>query len=177
MKKAKLIPILFSTPMVRALLEGRKTQTRRINFKCEVGDVLWVRETWAPDCEWNENPYRYKADYFGNTVTKWKPNIFMPRLACRLFLHVKDMRRERLQDISEADAYAEGIIFKKVESTSNREIWHQNYIGQCLDNIGAIESYRTLWDSINAKRGYSWESNPMVDVIELKRIENYGGPK
>ncbi len=177
-------PILFSAAMVKAILEGRKTQTRRVikpqpihNIKhreyiavidgskkqCpygQPGDRLWVRETWQlseeagmyypetgrlPDtlCE-------YAADY--SEVERkdggpWKPSIFMPRWASRITLEVVKVRVERLQDMSYEDAVAEGID----------HIYPQGRL-----------QFRMLWDSINAKRGYGWDVNPWVWVVEFK---------
>jgi len=189
----KMKPIIFSTPMVQAILEGRKTMTRRvvkpqpkvckevssikrhsnpacknwlaetnnggtigivnIKSKYEPGDILWVRETW------NQDPisYLYKADY--GLIYKyqtWKPSIYMPRAAARIFLRVTDVRVERLQDISEADALNEGCDGEIAGTIS----------------IKPIEEYKALWDSINGKRGgaYKWDSNPWVWVIEFERV-------
>jgi len=228
-------PIIFSGPMVRAILEGRKTQTRRVVKRTEGNNVvefrpigdgrfevfedrysdgvissvrrfyrcpygapghrLWVRETWQmvdQDGEADASdslrhrlgttaPFRgcqgerkitwravYRADgeathpEYGPIV--WRPSIHMPRWASRLTLEVKAVRVERLQEISEADAVAEGI----------------EDLG---DGVGKIEReksvaystihglYVELWNSINAKRGYGWEANPWVWVIEFRRIE------
>lgn len=176
-------PILFSTEMVRAILDGRKTQTRRVvkdkmlqenngdvdeEFllltmdKCpygKVGNVLWVRETYRHQM----GSYRYKASpnvviktqNMGASMVsdKWKPSIFMPKAACRIFLEITSIRVERLQDISEQDAKAEGtspkegIIFKRIERYD--------------------EAFERLWISINGLE--SWDSNPWVWVIEFKQ--------
>jgi len=144
-------PILFSTPMVQAILEGRKTQTRRIKFKCEPGDVLWVRETWRG----LGSHYFYKATHDDENL-HWKPSIYMPREVCRLFLRVINVRLEHLRDITEEDAIAEGFA---------ADGWARF----------AGENFRDFWNDLNAKRGYSWESNPLVTVIEFERIENYRG--
>lgn len=166
-------PIIFSTEMVRAILDGRKTQTRRvikdkyiksrwhdaegehILAVCpyEAGDRLWVRETWVPsfhglDC-------LYKADEASNElfpVNKWKPSIHMPRWASRINLKITEVRAERINDISTEDCMAEGLE-------------------QRIPYEGFRYRFRRLWDSINAKRGYSWESNPWVWVIEFKRAQ------
>ena len=132
-------PILFNTEMVRAILDGRKTQTRRIikpkptnprwnnvgwlgwddghgyrmKPPCEPGDVLWVRETWNGD--WCDH-YIYKADG-GSAVSagydkepRWHPSIHMPRDAARIFLRVTDVQVERLNEISQSDAIDEGAL-------------------------------------------------------------------
>jgi hypothetical protein len=183
-------PILFSGPMVRAILDGRKTQTRRavkINqrgcggppFKVDgvtvcsphgvPGDRLWVREslTYITSDPVNATPCKvhcytasippgmtsanpYEANYLFPTDgkphlnPKNTPGIFMPRWASRITLEVVDVRVQRLQDINQRDAMAEGTNGK--------------------------HSYATLWDSLNAKRGFGWGTNPWVWVIEFKRV-------
>lgn len=216
----KFIPILFSTPMVQAILEGYKTQTRRANnlsevnhdsdewkytgfefglhhfehsysmghhpqiqerkpkTKCpygQVGDVLWVRETWieAPElCTWKK--YSYKADYNSHLAElgKWKPSIYMPKSACRIFLKVKSVRVERLQDISEQDAKSEGVL----DMFFGKDIAGEAYFNYMDKNGGydcvadnAIHSFQTLWQSINGPE--SWEANHWVWVIEFERVE------
>lgn len=208
-------PILFSTPMVQAILDGRKTQTRRVvkpqpprctengtpysGFqattlpietgydltaymdnpkyigKCPYGnpgDRLWVRETWADLKTLSDDNLKgiiYRADgidHYGNEdgyvdtsseYMKWKPSIFMPKHACRLFLEVIDVRIERLQNITEEDAEKEGIQFLRD-------------IPDADETLTSKELFMCLWDSINEKRGYSWESNPWVWVVEFRRI-------
>lgn len=193
-------PILFTGPMVRALLAGTKTQTRRIVkgtwheaggylqsepggdegewcFGCSQlpasfltrcphglpGDTLWVRETFyndIPDGKDIEHVY-YRAD--GTCCeqipecscaevgkVKWTPSIFMPRWASRITLQVTGVRVERLREISAGDCLAEGI-----DPTATR----------CV-----IAEYRTLWDSINAARGYGWASNPFVWCLSFTRL-------
>ena len=196
-KKVRERPILFSTEMVEAILEGRKTQTRRIvkgvaldwlapnmfmpeyvaskgNNLCPYGyenDILWVRETWRltdflhPSDE--NYGYIYKASENGKEWESnceewyWKPSIFMPKEACRLRLKIKSIRIERLQEISEKDAIAEGI-----ELIGNR---YKQYLRTRLDETveNPIYSYMTLWESINGIG--SWEKNPYVWVIEFER--------
>lgn len=198
-------PILFNALMIRALLEGRKTQTRRVvkpqppldlticrksdgmhpgsdgrlhwtnGFQLEFwpgglnkankdmmppyqpGDVLWCRETTCAECG-GDPCYRADADFCGMTGEQkppyggWTPSIHMPKWACRLFLRVTNVRVERVQDISEEDARAEGVDLK-------------NGIGQLCPR----SAFRRLWDSINAKRGYGWGVNPWVWVYEFER--------
>lgn len=138
----KLRPILFSTAMVQAILEGRKTQTRRVVkpqpmkdsaaphkdgnqwlhmgsvYKCpygQPGDILWVRETWAlpQDLDGNDIGYQYKTEYGdGSEDWNWKPSIHMPFAAARIFLRIKSVRVERLQGITEEDAIDEGVETK-----------------------------------------------------------------
>jgi hypothetical protein len=185
-------PILFSGPMVRALLDGTKTQTRRIvefdhsptgnptlmdneepvywawgfdHYVCPYGvpgDRLWVRETWnRTNPGGAEGLYYFKADgcgphglnFHGDEL--WRPSIFMPRAACRLFLEITEVRVERLQDISEKDAKAEGVL-----------------VGEPDNQYPSFrDAYASLWDSLNAKRGYGWDKNPWVWVVTFKRIK------
>lgn len=211
-------PILFSTLMVKAILEGRKTQTRRVVkmpprkflfedgqwkgesgriYKSpygEVGDVLWVRETWTdPTPDQSGYPILYKADfpmtYHGTeadptqTITlqakdyKWKPSLFMPRDACRLFLKIKNIRVERLQDISEDDACDEGIEILDSPNcdAGDYNSYPRNYMISEKDADGFpyfkdgeyIKSFQSLWESINGEK--SWEDNPFVWVIEFEK--------
>jgi hypothetical protein len=211
LKTIKERPILFSGPMVKAILEGRKTQTRRVMVPQPVpskvfagqmrwkrlcrpmdelalscpygkpGDRLWVRETWAQiyrtgdycirdegeffQCPCDGCRVEYRADtgnpYPGewpedmakedDEAPRWRPSIHMPRWASRLTVELVNVRAERLQDISEEDAAAEGVAFTK-------------YL-----NANARFHFKELWDSINAKRGYSWDSNPWVWVLDFER--------
>lgn len=194
----KIRPILFSTEMVHALLAGRKTQTRRIVKpqppapecsysallkKCpygQPGDLLWVRETWAWDGQTSFTDLQaignfwYKADDTGYSPAKWKPSIFMPKEAARIFLRITDVRVERLQDISEEDAKAEGA-----QPSSHRcggfgyyEAGGDVHECECqgfIENSPAIEGYKWLWESINGAG--SWGANPWVWVISFERCE------
>ena len=163
-------PILFSTEMVRAILDDRKTMTRRVvkpqppedwGVKCpygKIGDVLWVRETF---CKY-KGDYLYKADFDPLTRkeferdNKWKPSIFMPRSASRISLRITNIRVERLNDITEEDAKLEGVIYP-----ANPVI--ENY------GNGYRTNFRLLWESINGKA--SWGQNPWVWVIEFERLK------
>lgn len=164
-------PILFSGPMVRAILDGRKTQTRRVakGFlpwdECPYGlpgDRLWVRETYRSAIHGAGRKIVYRADQDGSTDGfVWRPSIFMPRALCRLVLDVAAVGVERLQDISLHDCYAEGCerpnplrLGSVVCETDNARGW-----------------YTQLWDSLNAKRGFGWATNPWVWVVEFKRAE------
>lgn len=206
--KTKLVPMLFSTPMVQAILDGRKTQTRRImkpqphadanqvvrdgegywfdyqsggGERClggkwlpriQPGDVLWVRETWCGLPHINERNaretwYYYAADGECNEAdfNGWKPSIHMPYAACRIWLRVKDVRVDRVQEISEADAIAEGCenraSFSYFDPSTRRELRpHQH-------------EYMRLWNSINGDD--SWASNPYVWVYTFERCEKPGG--
>ena len=192
-------PIIFSTPMVQAILDGRKTQTRRVvkingypitspdesleltkegliyhsinsmsgYYKppCQPGDILWVREAWSEHQEYYNNSakvfaephYIYKAD--GVYANKWRPSIFMPREAARLFLRVKTVRVERLQEITLEDIEHEGLY---CDPPYTKE--HYAY------EPGMRIHWIKLWDSLNAKRGYGWDTNPWVWVIEFEKI-------
>lgn len=204
-------PILFSTDMVQAILDGRKTQTRRVfrqitdrqlaggwttatgwyktpagwyaeesgaplgPFACpygQPGDRLWVRETWATiaqynhlkpsdipkgearwPCVWYYAPKRASASAQNSGsqfIGKKRPSIFMPRWASRITLRVTNVRIERVQDINTADIRDEG---------ANSDDWSR-------------PGFINLWDSINAKRGYGWDINPWVWVIEFEKINN-----
>lgn len=204
-------PIIFSAPMVRALLAGTKTQTRRgaskpvrhpdlgnwytpgalvlehepqhvIERACpygQPGDRLWVRETWAEcarrqpltdedlpwqqhgrilvyaaDPEWNGARLFVCADGVARWAKpeRWRPSIFMPRWASRITMEVTGVRVERLQDISEADAIAEGC-------TNSLHLPGGRF---------ANENYQHLWWQINGDG--SWEANPWVWVVEFKRV-------
>ncbi len=213
-------PIIFSTPMVQAILDDRKTQTRRVvkpkysntHFEwftnkygtrfierenapparklpdgstvhtvtaCEevtcpakTGDILWVRETWAECTDmFGEFPQPiYKSDFTAeecgeakNDGHRWRPSIFMPRASARIFLHVTDVRAERVQEISAADARAEGCPLC---------IGIHN-CGGCderCEHMMPREWYRGLWDKLNAKRGYGWDENPWVWVYKFERV-------
>jgi hypothetical protein len=187
----KMKPILFSTPMVRAILEGSKTMTRRVvperilekqlvvdvpvRIHCEhyapirVGDVLWVRETWRFD----EGEYFYKADDDCPEGYDWKPSIFMPKEAARIFLKVTGIRCERLQDITEEDAIKEGVETIISKFTGRQYYKDYRHIPGCEGGWwSAVDSFRTLWNSINGKRpGYGWENNPYVFVYGFERTE------
>lgn len=184
-KRVKERPILFSGEMVRAILEGGKTQTRRILKQKAIdwlptlsdisiagkestglchygytGERLWVRETWMID-PGAERKLHYKADIpFAEEGYNWRPSIHMPRAASRLLLEITDVRVERLQDISRADAKAEGAT----KAYLNKEGYYTEH-----EEGTYKEGFAALWQSINGKE--SWEANPWVWVIEFKRIE------
>lgn len=245
----KELPILFSAPMVRAILEGRKTQTRRVMkqqpehrwnllrvdesgasfctgnhersqgcsgdvvMACpygKPGDRLWVRETWRVEAwsdidnnlqigyaaggNWDRSdviPAQYDPDgeMFCKLAaqseedaikrgfdpadgdidaqswtwsekeipTRWRPSIHMPRWASRITLEVTGMRVQRLQDISEGDAFAEGM------NSGSLEIWKSG-------DDTPIGMFGQLWDSINDARGLGWDTNPWVWVVEFRRV-------
>lgn len=187
MAEIKERPILFSGEMVKAILEGRKTQTRRVMKPQppEIGlfdDHLWLcskKGVWANghghqlkcpygqtgDTLWVRETH-YPLDNKGAAlyradgqceVAKWTPSIFMFRKYSRINLKISDVRVERLQDISEEDAKTEGLI---------REISAVSTFWNGLRN--PILAYRFLWEKINGRD--SWDKNPWVWVIEFGRI-------
>ena len=184
-------PIIFSTPMVQAILDGRKTQTRRLikdkditnNFdidvdgsayayinpetgdscpptaiaKYQVGDILWVRETWSRD---ESGEYVYRTNYgtteddsFPPSMFRWRPSIHMPREAARIFLLVTNVRVERVQDITEDEAIKEGA---KAYGPNN-----------CSGTSARI-AFAEIWDKTTTE--HEWRTNPWVWVIEFEKI-------
>jgi hypothetical protein len=242
-------PIIFSGESVRTILDGRKTQTRRVitnsggndvhidrllgewslsehpvsyeeakasfddyypwrptrgpkpgdwlwtlqtdvdDTACHVfrcphgvpGDVLWVRETWQHLEYGGDDIVVYRAtcinDCFGWSpgegvieqikIKSWRPSIHMPKWACRLRLRVTDVRVERVQEISEEDARAEGCV-------CDVEIERQLPGGEPADYTGlyATERFEEGWDALNAKRGFGWAKNPWVWALTFERIED-----
>ncbi len=187
-------PILFSAPMVRAILAGTKTQTRRVVKDRHIGQIdtsklpgpagwsrpmpygqpgdrLWVRETWAcfDSHVRPKSRIAYRSDTPDGEMVRvdapWKPSIHMPRWASRITLEVTGVRVERLQDISEADALAEGV--EQVLKGRFR-IYGRETDGRDTDR-SARTSYCSLWESINGPG--SWDANPWVWVIEFKRVQ------
>lgn len=234
MMPEKMKPILFSTDMVRAILDGRKTVTRRVvpyelsgayddpkglsdgsyefavpvyalgnsdlqyvhvKPKYQPGDILWVRETtylcgrWVKNgitktgkqkwrFIWDKSKPVFYAESTPDDIKRLRtdvgyfkrPAIFMPREAARLFLKVTNVRVERLQEITEEDARAEGITeyiiqFKSKFTEAENDTWR---------NRTTTENFAALWDSINGKR-YSWESNPWVWRVEFKGTDRISG--
>jgi hypothetical protein len=226
--------VLFSGPLVRSILAGQKTQTRRpIKFRVgpggtklvripnrnacikltdvglvwnpysgcpdtpwvdgqhdgmvacpfgQAGDRLWVRETWkflGTDMNrlgrthmMQDGVFEYRADGQRVTIcrphqdierymighTKWRPSIHMPRWASRITLDVVNVRVERLQDISEADAKLEGMPGLEP---------HQSYAGF----LGPYrEQFRGDWDAIYANRGLGWNANPWVWAVDFRMV-------
>ena len=208
---SRYVPMLFSTEMVEAILNGTKTETRRIvkfpsDFegkvynngiyglkyssilfdgnlkrlfpKIEFGDIIWVRETFRPiEQEIGKPRYEYKASEKVNLKDKWKPSLFMPKDACRIFLKCVSARAERLQDIDEKSAINEGIedMLLNVDTPATA---YRNYMATYKDlqkdhwshvANDAVESYMTLWQKINGKE--SWEKNPFVWVYKFEVIK------
>ena len=212
-------PILFSGPMVRAILSGRKTQTRRVVkwpllspsdgvkkrlLICDdvpllrkilqgpfrhphtrfcpyglPGDRMWVKETHFESRKWRHAPlfaaapdFIYRADYdYREELSSvigchhWRPSIFMKREASRIALEIVSVRVERLQEISEGDAVAEGI--EPVQMPTG-EVMYDNHLERGAMMARAVSSYASLWESINGAG--SWSLNPWVWVVEFKRI-------
>lgn len=247
-------PILFSGPMVRAILAGRKTQTRRVVRTIEgnamrllpcigsrtamylidemgpawcpaggdppepwpadryaeispygvAGDRLWVRETWSKSAlgaypcpsAW------YRADFtkhddpaldamhdvgcHGNRADcwqcvseregpfRWRPSIFMPRALSRITLEVTDVRVERLQDITEEDAKAEGVIDGTIPACSDHPALVGHVLGQddgkCVLHPTRRRAFEVGWDVINGKR-VPWARNPWVWAVSFRRVQ------
>lgn len=204
--------ILFNTEMVRAILDGRKTCTRRIvksqptahyGAQCikppyQPGDIIYVRETWhkyikrvgkGQNCHLAEF-YGYKASIANSEDAEepWKPSIHMPKEAARIWLKVTDVRVERLQDITEDGAEAEGMpdsLDYPVDKAYCPLCKGEGIIGTVdVHSLGHMDvdcpycdSYRkrfeNLWNSINQKSldSYGWYANPYVWVIEFERCE------
>lgn len=226
----KYIPILYSTPMVQALLKDIKLMTRRtkgldfinknsnlfrydscddsygdydrrepdatlhwfenidengkelekyVSVKCpygKVGDVLWVRETFVKVITiYGGEAFIYKADdnCYKDTIEDWqgwKPSLFMPKAACRIFLEITDIRVERLKDISYEDASKEGVKCVNVHViVLYKDYFDKNNTRGFEGENNTIKSFESLWQSINGKE--SWDKNPFVWVISFKRIE------
>ena len=165
--------------------------TPNIRVKVHKGDIFWVRETWQFDYHWTQGKggFVYKSDFPPKSLMleeKWKPSIFMPKEACRIFLKVANVRVERLHDISEEDAKAEGVerIHVEIAPSPHNDMaggfdyafvdyMHRGEYAGWGGDAGccrtAKESFFTLWESINGKE--SLESNPLVWVYDFERIE------
>jgi len=192
-------PVLFSGAMVRALLDGSKTQTRRaVKVRCQEigerddgslwpwsenpdtaadhwhacpygqpGDRLWVRESWKAHTTFDHLPPRdipeshvwYLADDGYKAQSRTRASMHMPRWASRILLEIVAVRVERLQDISEKDARAEGVTIEE-----------RHMAGYCAGQFlpPSIRAYRDLWESISGDG--SWGANPWVWVVEFKRV-------
>jgi len=207
---AKERPILFSAPMVRAILDGSKTQTRRVVKMRHVaawhngvpslftsypygkpGDRLWVRETFTvvgydeerdqilgkagpPDEPWWGIRPAGKVSLFSE---KWRPSLFMPRWASRINLEVVNVRVERLQDISEDDALAEGAGWETTGDTS-RDLDRLARMTGITDHGSNLSTrrahYALLWESINGPG--SWNANPWVWAVEFRVRDSSENP-
>lgn len=203
-------PILFNTEMVRAIMDGRKTCTRRSikpqweecphckyvhneyiydklaqNVYCarcgyplvperkapyQPGDILYVRETWGEGYE--DGTYIYKAsDKLANhpmfkesSKRLYHPSIHMPKEAARIWLKVTDVKVERLQDITDDGAKAEGANWKNGKNVGFEEKMRRT----------AVERFSEIWDSTIKKSDldrYGWQANPLVWAISFTRCE------
>lgn len=150
------------------------------NIKCpygQPGDILWVRETWKP-IYYIPNGYTYKANAHPQMPKKgWKPSIHMPKEACRIFLLLKEVNVERLQDISEEDAKAEGV---KLSGSGRKYLNYRDNrsrVTQFVFNCDtAKESFKTLWWEINGFRDepFAWFKNPYVWVLKYEVLATNG---
>lgn len=179
-------PILFSGPMVRAIIDGRKTQTRRVvkpqpqgewaapgKSACPYGmpgDRLWAKEAFRLGKDWDKhspgqvfaNPppkVWYEADGPApDGLGRLRASIHMPQAIARLTLEIKSVRVERVQDISANDAQAEGIAKPRYDE-GRYYSWVDSW----------VDPFRDLWDSINGKT-HPWASNPWVWVVAFARV-------
>ena len=233
-------PILFSSPMIRAILDGRKTQTRRVvkpqpthrlieglghitrgmdpaddgavwydadcvnpgrEVRCpfgRVGDTLWVRETWReiedPAAKRSEcsritvdslgDTQRWVCDYAADKPTRimdkigrpqWKPSIHTPRRLSRITLEITEVRVQRLQEISEDDARAEGVLSYWGELDGRAFDIYENAICRAAKiryrdatSACSLDHFAVVWDRINGKT-YPWDSDPWVWALTFRR--------
>lgn len=230
-EKAKAKPILFSTKMVKAILDNRKTVTRRVvkngnrtptgiernkfytyvdtlngkpfygagfykdsdifivdgvqhidaeYFKMpyKIGDVLYVRETWAKISDWTcvdeevgcPDGYIYKAEWRDSEHPIWHPSLHMPKEAARIFLRVTDVRVERLRDITAEQIINEGINIGKID----KEKYVKSKAYAILADNLPIARFADLWDNTIKKKDlplYGWDASPWVWVISFEVIE------
>lgn len=155
---------------------------RGIKPKYEVGDILWVREKWRKNDTLTGFPYHHYADntiYTNRDNEKWKPSLFMPKEGCRIFLKVTDIRVEQLQDITHEDAVDEGVEYIDIEEpfTIGYKLYGKHRIPDLMGRKAvtgtAIESYQTLWESINGQD--SWDENPFVWAVSFELTERPKG--
>lgn len=181
--------IIFIAPMVRAILECRKTQTRQVikpqpstvdehglwyrmpsggeSLNCypcpygKPGDRLWVAETW--NCI-GTGITAQRQDWVRYRATDgeemyWRPSIFMPRWASRITIEIVSVRIEQVQDIREADVLAEGVPQYTLARGAMSE-----------PQTDSRWKFIELWNSINGDQGYGWDANPWVWAIEFRRF-------
>ncbi|RSV11632.1 hypothetical protein CA235_18345 [Sphingomonas sp. ABOLF] len=175
-------PIIFSSPMVRALLAGRKTQTRRLATsplrRVQPGDRLYVREAWSHTGEgvWTIEDARrhilgghpiYRAEHEGVPPLRWWPSLHMPREFSRLTLIVDGVKLEPLQDISEADGEAEGCVW---DSADGLDVWYVPGAEMPRNGATAAKCYSILWDSLHTKPGERWQDNPHVVALTFRVV-------
>lgn len=207
----RIKPILFNTEMVRAIMDGRKTCTRRlikhnidavlnspyhmehpeiedkqiISKLCwsphQPGDILYVRETWHRDL----SRYMYRANYSDTekfyqndkeVQMKWRPSIHMPKEAARIWLKVTDVRVERLQEITEEEAKAEGAkqCYEHVDRIENKPVTYLAEDGHGYYVLG----FKNIWNNTIKKSDldrYGWSANPWVRVIEFEQCDKPEG--
>lgn len=196
----KDLPILFSGPMVRAILDGRKTMTRRViapgHARFQVGRRMWVRETLRERAEGIEAVWTYAADGAVISLPEDDPrvgamlswahhkegdvctSIHMPRWASRITLVISAHRVERLHEITEADAQAEGLpgdaSLRPKGWDPDGDDWNAgitaNWIATYGDPGTPIGHFRHLWEAINGKRA-PWADNPLVEVVSFERVQ------
>lgn len=188
-------PIIFSAPMIRALLDGRKTMTRRLAWvegkpktvrgrkmtgfrrssvwqDVQPCDRLWVRETWMPAIDAGGSDWRYAANYDPDGVVRmkqlqrWNPSIHMPRRASRITLVVEAARVERLQDISEDDAEAEGLW----RGRARRHLfWNAAWECRLFEGRRHQDVFAELWGSLHGDG--AWEANPEVVALTFRVVK------
>lgn len=229
----KEIPILFNTEMVQAILEGRKTMTRRIiktthhgwdcqkmifalsrtikahftkissligfhafftgdgfedhklGTKCpygQLGDVLWVRETWCLPSLYDgfESDYYFKAGFSSANIEtrhaskSWKPSIHMPKEAARIWLSVEEIRVERLRDITQEDAISEGIKFSRLFEEWGGVVPHPKVKDHYRWYANPVDAFNNLWIHINGEE--SFKANPWLWVVKFRVLSTTGKP-
>lgn len=234
-------PILFNTEMVKAILDGRKTTTRRIikglpdtvydfeyaenntveflygicseqvfmdlsmtmEIPYQIGDILWVRETWQQASNSNDldqaiegtERYLYRADnpqpfnlWIDTNTGKhkdkmpWRPSIFMPFEAARIFLMVTSVHIEKLQDITGEQAINEGVHPWGLKNEKRLNQWckYTKMINPDAKEGSMKGEFAAYWDSITKKSDltlYGWNANPYVWVIEFARIDKEDIPE
>lgn len=186
--------IIFSKPMVRALLAGIKTQTRRkLKFQPDhpaalpplsacpygkPGDRLWVREAWRTLRDYDDlppgklphdAPLQYEADR-DRSAARFEPGrlrqgLFMPRWASRIELEITEVRLQQLQDITEQDAAAEGVQVVRYG------VAEDDYLADEEDEdlLGAVDLYRAVWESLQGVG--SWDQNPWIWVVTIRTVQ------
>lgn len=212
----RILPKLFSTPMVQAILARRKTVTRRgtgleeVNenpdawrigktntrtvvfhpndgtesttvfiiqaMPCTVGDIIYVRESWAAvlECGGGSSSIIYKADFPEGKLTGWKPSLHLKREHSRIWLRVTNVTCERLQSITEESARAEGVLEYEDGTYKNYFTSKGLRASDGVECLLAKGSFQSLWHSINGAD--SWNLNPWVWVIEFEVLSTTGRP-
>ena len=177
------LPILFNGEMVRAILDGRKVETRRPvkhvpalgqpEVWCpdvgrfspfgDVGTLLYVRETFHPD----EHDWAYRVDWPAGhpDVDSWRPSIHMPKRAARIWLRVLEVRVERVHEITEEGARREGMQWGRLDMTTSPPTESQRR-----------RIFSQTWDSIYAAQDLGWDLNPWVWVCRFEVVSTTGRP-